>query len=322
MVETWLIDPLNAPDFSLPDLAGKTWRLGSFRGSFLLLNFWTTTSPACVDQMRLLQLHQSALSSSGLRIVGIIIGSNADEPNDSRSLQSFLDKNLGRNKNTPSFPLLLGTQDVAGVYNIIYRYLFDRRRDLALPTSFLVDQDGMIVKVYQGPVDPERLAEDVKSAPRTAADRAVKALPLPGTLYLGEFQRNDFTYGVAFFQHGYLEQAEASFKQVIATKPDDPEAYYNLGTLVPSKKCAQRCAHISRADRKAAPKLSRSLEQSRHARRPARQRRRSDSQLPAIFAAAAGLCHRTSELGKSLPARGISGGGGETSEPRARTSTG
>ena len=231
LVEAWLIDPLNAPDFSLPDLAGKTWRLGSFRGSFLLLNFWTTTSPAFVDQMRLLQLHQSALSSSGLRIVGIIIGSNADEPNDSRSLQSFLDKNLGRNKNTPSFPLLLGTQDVAGVYNIIYRYLFDRRRDLALPTSFLVDQDGMIVKVYQGPVDPKRLAEDVKSAPRTAADRAVKALPLPGTLYLGEFQRNDFTYGVAFFQHGYLEQAEASFKQVIATKPDDPEAYYNLGTL-------------------------------------------------------------------------------------------
>ena len=108
LVETWLIDPLNAPDFSLPDLAGKTWRLGSFRGSFLLLNFWTTTSPACVDQMRLLQLHQSALSSSGLRIVGIIIGSNADEPNDSRSLQSFLDKDLGRNKNTPSFPLLLG----------------------------------------------------------------------------------------------------------------------------------------------------------------------------------------------------------------------
>ena len=47
-VETWLIDPLSAPDFSLPDLAGKTWELRSFRGGFLLLNFWTTTSPSCV----------------------------------------------------------------------------------------------------------------------------------------------------------------------------------------------------------------------------------------------------------------------------------
>ena len=33
-VETWLIEPLSAPDFSLPDLAGKTWDLQSFRGSF------------------------------------------------------------------------------------------------------------------------------------------------------------------------------------------------------------------------------------------------------------------------------------------------
>ena len=33
------------------------------------------------------------------------------------------------------------------------------------------------------------------------------------------------------FQRGYLEQAAASFRQVIAAKPDDPEAYYNLGTL-------------------------------------------------------------------------------------------
>src|SRR4029077_1871095 len=44
-VETWLIEPLRAPDFSLPDLAGKTWDLVSFRGSPLLLNFWSVASP-------------------------------------------------------------------------------------------------------------------------------------------------------------------------------------------------------------------------------------------------------------------------------------
>ena len=46
-VETWLIEPLSAPEFSLPDLAGKAWELQSFRGSFLLLQFWTTASPLC-----------------------------------------------------------------------------------------------------------------------------------------------------------------------------------------------------------------------------------------------------------------------------------
>jgi len=34
-----------------------------------------------------------------------------------------------------------------------------------------------------------------------------------------------FTYGVALFQHGYLQQAEESFLEVVTAKPDDPDAY-------------------------------------------------------------------------------------------------
>jgi Flp pilus assembly protein TadD/peroxiredoxin len=220
-VETWLIEPLSAPEFSLPDLAGNTRELRSFRGGFVLLNFWATASAPCREQLRLLQQHRSTLASSGLRIVGI----NVDDAGDAGTVRSFVAKE------GLSFPILLGTQDVAGVYNIIYRYVFDRRRDLALPTSLLVNEDGMIVKVYQGPVSPERLVEDRRWVPSTPADRISKALPFAGTLYLGNFQRNDFTYGVALFQRGYLEQAAAAFKQVIAAKPNEPEAYYNLGTL-------------------------------------------------------------------------------------------
>jgi Flp pilus assembly protein TadD/peroxiredoxin len=229
-VETWLIDPLSAPDFSLPDLTGKMWNLRSFRGGFLLLNFWAAAAPSCVEQMRLLQRRQSDFASSGLLVAGINVdGVNDDSLRDSGAVQLF----VAREK--LSFPTLIATQDVAGVYNIVYRYLFDRRRDLALPTSFLIDQDGMIIKVYQGILNSERLTailrDDLRSIPHTRADRIRKALPLGGTLYEETFQRNDFTYGVAFFQHGYLDQAEASFKQVIAAKPDDPEAHYNLGTL-------------------------------------------------------------------------------------------
>lgn len=220
-VETWLIEPLSAPDFSLPDLAGTLRNLSSLRGSFVLLHFWTTASPICGEQLRVFQKHQSTFEAGGLRIVGI----NADDPGDIAKIRSSVAKE------GISFSILLATQEVAGIYNIVYRYLFDRRRDLALPTSFLVNADDMIVNIYQGLVDPERIAEDLKSVPGTAAARVRKALPFEGTLYQDEFQRNDFTYGVAMFQRGYLEQAAASFEQVIAAKPQEPEAYYNLGTL-------------------------------------------------------------------------------------------
>lgn len=220
-IDTWLIQPLKAPEFSLPDLAGDLRGIHQSRGAFVLLNFWATTSSPCRNQLRLLHQHRSAFTANHLEILAINVDAKADVPT-ARSL--VVQERL-------SFPVLFATEDVAGIYNITYRYLFDRRRDLAIPTSFLLDKEGMIVKIYQGSIEPKRLIEDVKSIPTTGTDRAKKALPFDGELYQGAFQRNDFTYGVALFQHGYLDQAAESFQQVITTKPDDPEGYYNLGTL-------------------------------------------------------------------------------------------
>lgn len=220
-VDTWLVQPLMAPAFSLPDLAGSVRELRSLRGSFVLLNFWAMTAPLSCDQLRVLHRHQSAVTAAQLEILAVSV----DEPSD------LSDARIFATEEKFSFPIVFATRDVAGIYNIIYRYLFDRRRDLAIPTSFLLDKEGMIVKVYQGAIGPERLLEDVRSLPTTAASRMQKAMPLGGALYQGAFQRNDFTYGVALFQRGYLEEAAESFQQVVAAKPDDPEGYYNLGTL-------------------------------------------------------------------------------------------
>ncbi len=220
-VETWLIEPLKAPEFSLPDLAGKMRALSSSRGSFVLLYFWATTSTFSGDQLKLLQQHRSALIASHVEVLAVNVD-DAGKVQEARSLA--VQQGL-------AFPVLLATQDTGGIYNIIYRYLYDRRRDLPIPSSFLLDKEGMIVKVYQGPIDPQRVLEDVRSIPATAAERRRRALPFGGEPYQDAFLRNDFTYGVAMFQHGYLEQAAESFQQVIAAKPDDPEGYYNLGTL-------------------------------------------------------------------------------------------
>ena len=219
--ETWLIEPLTAPEFSLPDLTAKTHELSSLRGSFVLLNFWEAEAPACIEQLRSLEKEHSSFAASGLRILAINLEASTDQEK-TRALPIA--------RSLP-FPVLLGNEETAGIYNIVYRYLFDRRRDLPLPSSLLVNGEGMIVKVYQGPLNPATLEADLKSVPTTAADRVRRALPFEGTLYQDEFQRNDFTFGVAMFQRGYLDQAAAAFQQVIAAKPQDSEAYYNLGTL-------------------------------------------------------------------------------------------
>jgi peroxiredoxin len=198
-VNTWLLEPLKAPEFSLPDLAGTMRELKRSRGDFVLLNFWATTAPLCRDQLRLLHQQRPAFAGNHLEVLAV----NVDDASNVAAARS-----LATHEGF-SFPVLFATEEVAGIYNIIYRYLFDRRRDLAIPTSFLLDREGMIVKVYQGPIDPQSLLEDVKSTP-TAAERAKRALPFTGEIYQGAFLRNDFTYGVALFQHGYLVSRRAS----------------------------------------------------------------------------------------------------------------
>jgi tetratricopeptide (TPR) repeat protein len=130
-----------------------------------------------------------------------------------------------------SFPILQGSEDVAAIYNILYRQLFDRHRDLSLPTSFLIDRDGNIVKVYQGPLVPEHVEQDLAHIPQSDADRLARALPFPSEKYTFEFGRNYLSYGALFFQRGYLEPAEASFQQALRDNPSSAEALYGIGSV-------------------------------------------------------------------------------------------
>jgi tetratricopeptide (TPR) repeat protein len=220
-VETWLIEPLIAPEFSLPDLDGTVRDLRSWRGRAVLINFWSTAAPASLAVLR--TLAQNSVLCTGHDIACLAV--NVDDPASLEPARSFA------RQQRFSFPVLFATQETAGVYNLIYRYLFDRRRDLPIPSALLLNGEGMIEKVYQGAVDPDSVLKDARSIPENAADRMRSALPFPGTLVQDRLARNDFTYGVAMFQHGYLDQAEASFLQVLGDKPDDVDALYNLGTL-------------------------------------------------------------------------------------------
>ena len=218
---TWLLEPLPAPDFSLRDLRGSSQQLSSFRGHFVLLHFWTMAPPACHKQLELLQKNETNFAARDLQLLCI----NVDRPEDQERVKDFA------SRESLSLPILLATELVAGVYNITYRFLFDRRRDLGIPTSLLLNRENQIVKVYQGEFDPLSLLNDAQGIPDTPAGFREKALPFAGKVFREEFQRNNLTFGVALFQHGYLEQAAAAFEQVTTSKPNDPVAYYNLGTL-------------------------------------------------------------------------------------------
>jgi tetratricopeptide (TPR) repeat protein/peroxiredoxin len=225
-VETWLLAPVSAPDFSLPDLTGKSWALAALRGKAVLLNFWATRSETCRRDLRVFnQVHKRWADTPSLSPGIQLLAVNVDNSTDVESVRSLA------HEFHLSFPVLHGSDDVVGIYNILYRYLFDRHRDLGLPTSFLINDTGDIVKVYQGSIDAAHVEEDFRHIPRTAAERTAKALPFPGVSDTSEFRRNYLSYGSVYFQRGYFDQAEASFRLALRDDPSSAEALYGMGSV-------------------------------------------------------------------------------------------
>jgi tetratricopeptide (TPR) repeat protein/peroxiredoxin len=216
-VETWLLAPVAAPDFSLSDLSGQVWQFSSLRGKPVLINFWVDESRDCVENLKAL----NALYAKGLQVLAV----NVDDSARVGKVQELA------TQQHLSCPIVVGSGDVSSIYNILYRYLFDRHRDLTLPTSFLIDTRGDIVKVYQGPFNPEQVEEDFRHIPQTSAERLSQALPFPGIAEAADFQRNYLSYGSIYFQRGYYEQAGASFQRALHDDPSSAEAMYGLGSV-------------------------------------------------------------------------------------------
>ena len=216
---TWLLAPVMAPDFTLPDISGAMTSLRSFRGRPLLLSLGVTEYPQWKMQLQQFERVHSRWAVEGLKLIAMNVSYTSEG-----AAKYTGDAGL-------SFPMVLASEDIAGIYNLLYRYMFDRHRDLGIPTSFLIDREGAIIRVYQGPVDLLQVEEDFRNMPRTASERLKMALPFAGVTDINEFHRNYLTYGFVYFHREYLSQAGESFCLAVRDDPRSAEAYYGLGSV-------------------------------------------------------------------------------------------
>jgi thioredoxin-dependent peroxiredoxin len=140
---------IQAPDFDLPDENNVTRRLSDFRGRPVVLYFYPKDdTPGCTTEACGFRDDYSAYVNADVVILGV-------SPDDTKSHTKF------KQKFTLQFPLLSDNEhkicDLYGVWGP--KKFMGREYEGVQRTTFLVDANGRIVKVFENVKPAEHSAE-------------------------------------------------------------------------------------------------------------------------------------------------------------------
>ncbi|HSH30074.1 MAG TPA: TlpA disulfide reductase family protein [Thiohalobacter sp.] len=112
------------PGFTLQDLEGNPHSLEDYRGKVVMVNFWATYCPPCIEEIPSMQRLNNKLGEEKFAILAV----NMAEPRG--EIEAFLDKHAIE----IGFPVLL---DPDGA--VLSQWMIT-----AVPTTFILDPEGRI----------------------------------------------------------------------------------------------------------------------------------------------------------------------------------
>ncbi|MBC7542467.1 MAG: TlpA family protein disulfide reductase [Candidatus Sericytochromatia bacterium] len=132
-----------APDFDRPTVDGVgRVRTADWRGKIVLVNVWATWCPPCRWEIPALASVYRTYRDQGLAVVGVSIDSDGPE-----KVNAFVQEHA------VPYPVVMGDAGLIAAFGGVR----------AVPTSFLLDRQGRIVKKYVGLLPGPRLERDVNA---------------------------------------------------------------------------------------------------------------------------------------------------------------
>ena len=128
-----LNDKKPAPNLSFTTIEGKEISMASLKGKIVIVNFWATYCPGCIEEMPDLVSTYKQYHEKGLEIIAVSI---ADDPPN--QVLNFV------KKNTLPFPVVHDSDAKIS-------QAFDKVS--LTPTSFIIDQQGRVIGKTIGKLD-------------------------------------------------------------------------------------------------------------------------------------------------------------------------
>lgn len=147
-----LVYPVPLPEIVLLGADGKRKILGKpGEGRFRLLNLWNPSCAGCEEELTALSAKSAALSAGQIEVVAALGPGGAGMVEALASLQTI------------GAPFAFGQLSAADTVLLdkIVEVAFAMSRDLVLPTSFLIGNDGKLEVIYLGAVSVDELLRDV-----------------------------------------------------------------------------------------------------------------------------------------------------------------
>lgn len=129
-----------APSFSVPQLDGAPSELAAYRGRVVVMNLWASWCPPCRAEMPDLQRLYETYRSKNLVVLGV------DQGESAQRVRAFA-RSLGIH-----YPILLDEQQQ---YGRVYAAL-------GLPTTVVVDENGVVARGFDGPLSFGQMVSAVK----------------------------------------------------------------------------------------------------------------------------------------------------------------
>lgn len=132
-----------ADNFALVDTAGKRHTLAQYKGKWVLVNYWATWCPPCLEEVPDLVALYDSRKNKDVMVIGIVF-----DYESVKDVADYVDDML------MSYPIVLGDDEVSRQIG---------NADV-LPTTYIYNPKGELVKIKHGKVTKQYLETTISGA--------------------------------------------------------------------------------------------------------------------------------------------------------------